>query len=122
MLALTTFAIKTGLPFFAITLLASLSALAQTEAVIEKALLGHLNTISQNAGKTELLEEVRSISRLARLSSVRQGVPLGLGHAVLIAEALVGNEPFGVILSDDVIDADLATVVAEADNLVPRGP
>ena len=40
------------------------------------------------------------------MSYVRQGEPLGLGHAVLVTEALVGDEPFAVILGDDVIDAD----------------
>ena len=37
---------------------------------------------------------------------MRQGEPLGLGHAVLVTRALVGDEPFAVILGDDVIDAD----------------
>jgi len=57
-------------------------------------------------GKQGPLQQIRSISALAQVSSVRQGQPLGLGHAVLMAKALVGNEPFGVILPDDVIDAD----------------
>jgi len=57
-------------------------------------------------GKAGPLQEIRSISALAQVSSVRQGQPLGLGHAVLMAKPLVGNEPFGVILPDDVIDAD----------------
>ena len=65
-----------------------------------------LETLLEARGKVELLEELRKITRLARLSAVRQGEPLGLGHAVLVAEALVGDEPFGVILSDDVIDGD----------------
>jgi UTP--glucose-1-phosphate uridylyltransferase len=49
---------------------------------------------------------VRKISTLIHFSYVRQGEPLGLGHAVLVARELVGNEPFAVILGDDVIDAD----------------
>jgi len=57
-------------------------------------------------GKHDLRAQVKAISRLARLSSVRQGEPLGLGHAVLMARPLVGNEPFAVILPDDVIDAE----------------
>jgi UTP--glucose-1-phosphate uridylyltransferase len=45
------------------------------------------------------------ISALINVSYVRQGEPLGLGHAVLVTETIVGNEPFAVILADDVIDA-----------------
>src|SRR6266851_84557 len=53
-----------------------------------------------------LLEEVRKISNLINFAYVRQGEPLGLGHAVLVTRELVGHEPFAVILGDDVIDAD----------------
>ena len=45
------------------------------------------------------------ISNLINVGYVRQGEPLGLGHAVLVTKALVGNEPFAVVLGDDVIDA-----------------
>jgi UTP--glucose-1-phosphate uridylyltransferase len=51
------------------------------------------------------LEISRKISSLARVFYVRQKEPLGLGHAVLCAKDLVGDEPFAVILPDDVIDA-----------------
>src|SRR4029434_9422166 len=44
-------------------------------------------------------------SNLIQVSYVRQGEPLGLGHAVLVTETIIGNEPFAVILADDVIDA-----------------
>ena len=64
----------------------------------------------ESRGKEGLLDEVRQISRLASVSSVRQGQPLGLGHAVLVTRHLVGNEPFGVILPDDVIDAEPAAL------------
>ena len=57
-------------------------------------------------GKTHLLEVVRSIAKLARISYVRQPDALGLGHAVLMAKELVGNEPFAVILPDDIVDAE----------------
>ena len=57
-------------------------------------------------GKTQLLELVRSISKLARISYVRQPDALGLGHAVLMAKELVGKEPFAVILPDDIVDAE----------------
>jgi len=57
-------------------------------------------------GKTQLLELVRSIAKLARISYVRQPDALGLGHAVLMAKELVGKEPFAVILPDDIVDAE----------------
>jgi UTP--glucose-1-phosphate uridylyltransferase len=65
-----------------------------------------LDATLERKGKTELLELSRKISSMARISYVRQKEPLGLGHAVLCAKELVGDEPFAVILPDDVIDAD----------------
>jgi len=64
-----------------------------------------LETLLEGRGKTDLLREARAVSALASVCSVRQGEPLGLGHAVLVARPAVGNEPFAVILPDDVIDA-----------------
>ena len=64
-----------------------------------------LETFLEARGKTELLAEIRKISNLINFSYVRQGEPLGLGHAVLVTRELVGDEPFAVILGDDVIDA-----------------
>jgi UTP--glucose-1-phosphate uridylyltransferase len=64
-----------------------------------------LETFLEARGKKELLAEVRKISNLINFSYVRQGEPLGLGHAVLVTEQLVG-EPFAAILGDDVIDAN----------------
>jgi UTP--glucose-1-phosphate uridylyltransferase len=57
-------------------------------------------------GKEHLWELVNSLSELISVSSVRQKQPLGLGHAVLMAEKLVGEEPFGVLLGDDIFDQD----------------
>jgi UTP--glucose-1-phosphate uridylyltransferase len=54
-------------------------------------------------GKTEELSQIKTISELAEVCYVRQKEPLGLGHAILVARALVGNEPFGVFLGDDII-------------------
>jgi UTP--glucose-1-phosphate uridylyltransferase len=74
-----------------------------------------LETWLESRGKMDALIEVHRISQLASVSSVRQGQPLGLGHAVLVARRLVGDEPFGVILPDDVIDAEppaLAQMIA----------
>jgi UTP--glucose-1-phosphate uridylyltransferase len=65
-----------------------------------------LDATLEKKGKKELLALSRGISSMARISSVRQKEPLGLGHAVLCAKELVGDEPFAVILPDDVIDAD----------------
>jgi UTP--glucose-1-phosphate uridylyltransferase len=65
-----------------------------------------LETFLEMRGKTELLNEIRKISNLINFAYVRQGEPLGLGHAVLVARALVGPEPFAVLLGDDVIDAE----------------
>src|SRR5688500_15040268 len=57
-------------------------------------------------GQQDLARQIRGISNLVRsVSYVRQGEPLGLGHAVLTARPLVGSEPFAVVLADDVIDA-----------------
>lgn len=55
--------------------------------------------------KTALLEVARSVSKLAKIITVRQSDPLGLGHAVLQAKEVVGNEPFAVILPDDIVDS-----------------
>ena len=57
--------------------------------------------------KLALLEIARSVSKLARVIVTRQPEPLGLGHAVLMAKEIVGNEPFAVILPDDIVDADI---------------
>jgi UTP--glucose-1-phosphate uridylyltransferase len=65
-----------------------------------------LESFLEARGKKEQLEEIRKISNLINFSYVRQGEPLGLGHAVLVTKNLVGDEPFAVILADDVIDAD----------------
>jgi len=65
-----------------------------------------LETFLEMRGKTELLAEIKKISNLINFSYVRQGEPLGLGHAVLVTRPLVGDEPFAVILGDDVIDAE----------------
>jgi UTP--glucose-1-phosphate uridylyltransferase len=64
-----------------------------------------LETALEKRGKTELLELSRRISNMVQISYVRQKEAMGLGHAVLMAKDLVGDEPFAVILPDDVIDA-----------------
>jgi UTP--glucose-1-phosphate uridylyltransferase len=64
-----------------------------------------LETFLESRNKKDLLAEIRKISSMISVSYVRQGEPLGLGHAVLVTKHLVGEEPFAVILGDDVIDA-----------------
>jgi UTP--glucose-1-phosphate uridylyltransferase len=66
-----------------------------------------LDATLESRGKHELLAVSRGVSSLARISYIRQKEPLGLGHAVLCAKDLVGDEPFAVILPDDVIDAEV---------------
>jgi UTP--glucose-1-phosphate uridylyltransferase len=66
-----------------------------------------LNATLERKGKHKLLAVSRGVSSLAQISYVRQKEPLGLGHAVLCAKDLVGDEPFAVILPDDVIDAEV---------------
>lgn len=54
----------------------------------------------------ELLEVARSVSQIANIYYIRQKEPKGLGHAVLTAKTFIGNEPFAVLLGDDVIDSE----------------
>jgi UTP--glucose-1-phosphate uridylyltransferase len=64
-----------------------------------------LEATLRERGKLDLVREARKVSDLASVSYVRQKEPLGLGHAVLAARDLVGNEPFAVMLPDDLIDS-----------------
>ncbi len=65
-----------------------------------------LEKMLEERGKTDLLSVVRQISDMIHVAYVRQKEAMGLGHAVLMARELVGNEPFAVLLADDVIDAN----------------
>jgi UTP--glucose-1-phosphate uridylyltransferase len=64
-----------------------------------------LEALLERRGKTEDLARIRRVTELARFSSVRQAEARGLGHAVLCAREVVGDEPFAVILGDDLMDA-----------------
>ena len=66
-----------------------------------------LEQLLETRGKEELLAMTRYISHMARIAYVRQKEAMGLGHAVLMARDLVGDEPFAVILPDDIIDAEV---------------
>lgn len=59
----------------------------------------------EKSGKTELLEMVRNISDMVDIHYIRQKEPKGLGHAIHCAKTFVGNEPFAVLLGDDVVDS-----------------
>jgi UTP--glucose-1-phosphate uridylyltransferase len=61
----------------------------------------------ERQGKAEELREIQRISELTSFCYIRQKEPLGLGHAILVAKALVGNEPFAVLLGDDIIDSEV---------------
>lgn len=66
-----------------------------------------LEKMLEERGKTELLGIVRQISDMIHVSYTRQKEAMGLGHAVLMSRELVGDEPFAVLLADDVIDAEV---------------
>lgn len=65
-----------------------------------------LENVLEETGKEDLLKPVREVSRMADIVSVRQKEPRGLGHAVLCARAVVGEEPFAVLLPDDVLSSE----------------
>jgi UTP--glucose-1-phosphate uridylyltransferase len=64
----------------------------------------------EEKGKKELLKLVKEISDLVDIVYVRQKEPLGLGHAILTAEPAVGNEPFAVLLGDDIMVSELPAI------------
>ncbi|NME63986.1 UTP--glucose-1-phosphate uridylyltransferase GalU [Clostridium cadaveris] len=57
----------------------------------------------ESKGKMELLEEVRKISNMVNIHFIRQKEPKGLGHAIHCAKTFIGNEPFAVLLGDDIV-------------------
>lgn len=66
-----------------------------------------LEQVLDERGQTETVQSLRRIAEMIEVVSVRQKKPLGLGHAVLCARDLVGDEPFAVLLSDDLIDSSV---------------
>ncbi|MBI3940864.1 MAG: UTP--glucose-1-phosphate uridylyltransferase GalU [Acidobacteria bacterium] len=66
-----------------------------------------LEAILRSRNKLDLLQQVKQISDMIHVAYVRQKEALGLGHAVLMAKPLVGEEPFAVLLGDDIIDSDV---------------
>lgn len=69
-----------------------------------------LNVLLESRGKKALLELSRSISGMAKVVTIRQKEAKGLGHAVLMAKELIGDEPFAVLLPDDVIDSKTSCI------------
>ena len=66
-----------------------------------------LEDILKRKGEDELLTLVQSISNLANVNYVRQKEPRGLGHAIFCARSFIGNEPFAVMLGDDIVDSEI---------------
>jgi UTP--glucose-1-phosphate uridylyltransferase len=64
-------------------------------------------------GKDDLLKKVREISEMANIYFIRQGTPKGLGHAILAAKHHIGNEPFAVVLGDDIVCCDEKPVIKQ---------
>ena len=65
-----------------------------------------LESLLREKGKYDLLKEVRGIAEMVNIFYVRQKQALGLGHAILCAKEFVGNDPFAVLLGDDIIDGE----------------
>ena len=69
-----------------------------------------LEKILEERGKSDQLDLVRAVSGMVQIAYVRQKEALGLGHAILVARDLVNNEPFAVLLGDDVIVSDVPCI------------
>ena len=66
-----------------------------------------LEDILEKRHKDELVEASRKVANLCNLITVRQKNPMGLGHAILTAAPIIGNEPFAILLGDDMIDSEV---------------
>ncbi|MFQ5693379.1 MAG: UTP--glucose-1-phosphate uridylyltransferase GalU [Nitrospinota bacterium] len=80
-----------------------------------------LEQVLEKKGQWELLEQVRAISDMVQIVYVRQKEPLGLGHAILCARDVVGNEPFAVILGDDIIQGPRPVTAQAIETFLERG-
>jgi UTP--glucose-1-phosphate uridylyltransferase len=65
-----------------------------------------LEQLLQSKGKTDLFEQVRAISEIAKITYTRQREALGLGHAIYQAKDFAGDDPFAALLADDIVDAE----------------
>jgi UTP--glucose-1-phosphate uridylyltransferase len=80
-----------------------------------------LEIMLKEKGKDDELNKIIQISELANIFYIRQKEPLGLGHAVLCARQFVGNEPFAVLLGDDVIEARVPCIGQMAEVYAQKG-
>ena len=64
-----------------------------------------LEFMLEKQGKSVQLQQIRDLSKMVEIQTVRQKDPLGLGHAILCAQSFISNEPFAVLLGDDIIDS-----------------
>ncbi len=69
-----------------------------------------LEKILEERGKCELLSLVRAVSDMVHIAYVRQKEALGLGHAILVAQDLLNNEPFAVLLGDDIVESEVPCI------------
>lgn len=69
-----------------------------------------LEAFLEKKGDLDRLEVIREISAWVEVRAIRQKAPLGLGHAVLMAKSVIGNEPFAVLLGDDLIDSKVPAI------------
>ncbi|OPL07550.1 MAG: UTP--glucose-1-phosphate uridylyltransferase [delta proteobacterium ML8_F1] len=69
-----------------------------------------LDQLLEDSGKTELLKLSQEAAHLAKIQYVRQGLSKGLGHAILCAKSFVGDEPFVVLLPDDLVDSQVPAI------------
>ena len=69
-----------------------------------------LEYVLEQKGETKLLQEMRELSDLIDICYIRQKEQLGLGHAILTAKGIIGDEPFAVLLPDDIIDSKMPTL------------
>jgi UTP--glucose-1-phosphate uridylyltransferase len=91
-----------------IDMLVLITAKGKTAIVDHFDLNMELQTKLQNEGKLELASKLNHACDLVKIVSARQQTPRGLGHAVLCAKDIIGNEPFAVLLGDDLVDAEVA--------------
>jgi UTP--glucose-1-phosphate uridylyltransferase len=80
-----------------------------------------LERFLEEKGKTEILDEVRRVSRMVEVAAVRQKEPRGLGHAVLCARDFIGTEPFAVLLPDELMDGQVPCLKQLTDVFVNTG-
>lgn len=64
----------------------------------------------EKKGKHDQLNEIKRISEMVNIHYIRQKEPKGLGHAIYCAKSFIGNEPFAVLLGDDIVEADIPCI------------